>query len=321
MSRVGKLEPVSLRDVWAHEALDFTQWLAKPENLEQLGDALGLDLYEAETEVSVGRFNVDILTLDDFSKRKVVIENQLAATDHDHLGKTITYAAGLGAEVVVWIAEQAREEHQQAVEWLNENTSSDVDFFLVQVEAWRIGDSLPAPRFNPLARPNDWAKDVKQSATSAAEATDHNLRQKAFYEKVREFGREHAPNVKSWRTPRPQHWFDISIGTSQAHISLSTHSREKRVAVELHIPNNWALFDALLVRRDAIEDELGVTLDWRDLGQKKARRIVIEHAGDSFDPAQEQTVIAWLVQMADSFARVFPKHITTAISAMSREQD
>jgi hypothetical protein len=317
VNTLGKLQMVSLREVSAHEALDFTQWLAKPENLEQLGEALGIELYEAETEVSVGRFFVDILATDD-AGRKVVIENQLAATDHDHLGKTITYAAGLGAQVIVWIAETAKEEHQQAVEWLNENTTSDVHIFLVQVEAWRIGDSLPAPRFNPIAKPNDWAKAVRQSAASASQVSEVSLLQREYYEKVREHGLAHAPHIKRWQTPKAQHWFDVSIGTSRAHISLTTNSLEKRVAVEVHIRNNKQLCADLLAQREAIEAQLGLTLDWRDLPERKACRIVIEHPGDSADPEQQPELVQWMVATADAFARVFPGFIATATSKSAR---
>ncbi|GAA3640565.1 DUF4268 domain-containing protein [Microbacterium awajiense] len=313
MSTLGRLQPVSLREVWAHEALDFTQWLAKPDNLEQLGEALGIELYEAETEVSVGRFFVDILATDD-SGRKVVIENQLAATDHDHLGKIITYAAGLGAEVIVWVAETAKEEHQQAVEWLNENTTSEVHVFLVQIEAWRIGDSLPAPRFNPIAKPNDWAKDVRQSAASVTQVSEVNILQREFFERVREFGLGAAPRIKRWQTPKAQHWFDVSIGTSQAHISLTTNSLEKRVAVEIHIPNNKQLFADLLDERQVIEAQLKMSLDWRELPERKACRIVIEHRGDSADPGQQAELVQWVVATADSFARVFPGFISSALS-------
>lgn len=313
MNPLGRLQSVSLREVWAHEALDFTQWLAKPENLEQLGEALGIELYEAETEVSVGRFFVDILATDD-SGRKVVIENQLAATDHDHLGKTITYAAGLGAQVIVWIAETAKEEHQQAVEWLNENTTSDVHVFLVQIEAWRIGESLPAPRFNPIAKPNDWTKDVRQSAASATQVSEVNVLQREFYEKVREYGVAHAVHIKRWQTPKSQHWFDVSIGTSQAHISLTTNSLKRRVAVEIHIPNNKQLFAGLLDERESIEQQLGITLDWRELPDRKACRIVIEHHGDSADPAQQPELVQWMVTTADAFSRVFPGFITSALA-------
>lgn len=89
--------------------------------------------------------------------------DQLEDTNHDHLGKVITYAAGKGAEVVIWVVAHARDEHRQAIEWLNQHTDNDFGFFLVEIELWAIGDSLPAPKFNVVEQPNEWAKAIKMS--------------------------------------------------------------------------------------------------------------------------------------------------------------
>ena len=142
---LDKLERRELQDVWPHEALDFTPWLSEDANLRMLGDAIGIELELIETESSVGSFNVDIFAREAGTSRKVVIENQLKETNHDHLGKAITYAAGKSAEIVVWVVARARDEHRQAIEWLNEHTDDDVAFFLVEIELWSIGGSLPAP--------------------------------------------------------------------------------------------------------------------------------------------------------------------------------
>ena len=163
---LGNLELVNLRDVWQHEAHDFTKWLAEEENLTLLGETIGIEMELLETESSVGSFSADIFAEEVGTGRKVVIENQLEDTNHDHLGKIITYAAGKGAEVVIWVVAHARDEHKQAIEWLNEHTDSDFAFFLVEIEVWRIGKSVPAPRFNIVERPNDWAKMVKLSNES-----------------------------------------------------------------------------------------------------------------------------------------------------------
>ena len=139
---LDKLKKVELRDVWLHEALDFTRWLSEEPNLAILSSAVGIELELIETESSVGSFNVDIYAREAGTGRKVIIENQLEDTNHDHLGKVITYAAGKGAEVVVWVVARARDEHRQAIEWLNQHTDSDFGFFLVEIELWSIGDSL-----------------------------------------------------------------------------------------------------------------------------------------------------------------------------------
>lgn len=306
--QLSKLVKVPLRKVWKHEALDFTQWLAQPDNIAALSEVIGIDLVDAKPEVGVGKFYVDIVAKDE-NDRTVVIENQLESTNHDHLGKIITYAAGLGADVVVWIVERAREEHEQAIKWLNDNTTEYANFFLLQVEAWRIDDSLPAIRFNIIAKPNDWAKTVKQSATNSP-VSDLKLQQQAFFEKIREYGEEHAPHIKSWRKTRPQHWYDVSIGSSQAHIALTLQSTgAKQVTVQIYINDNKDLFGSLKSEREQIETDLAMSLDWQELPKKKACRIVINREGDFLDDSQAPDLLIWMVQTADRFAEIFPKYL------------
>ncbi len=307
MIELSKLVQIPLRDVWKHEALDFTQWLALPENIQNLSDTIGIEIINAQTEVGVGQFNVDILAEDE-SGHKIVIENQLEPTDHSHLGQIITYASGLQAEVIVWIVERAREEHEQAVNWLNENTTENANFFLLQIEAWKIGDSRPAPRFNIIAKPNDWAKTVKQSA-SGNEISDLKLKQQAFFERLREYGEENAKYIRSWRKTSPQHWYDISIGSSNANLSLTLNSRGQQVAAELYIANNKDLFHKLHASKDVIEQNLGFALVWQELPDKKASRIIAAHEGDFLNESETDGLIKWLVETANIFSHVFPKYL------------
>ena len=153
---LGRLEKVDIREIWKNEAVDFTPWLAEPANIGLLGDTIGMELEVEAVEKDVGRFFADILCKDAASDRFVVIENQIENTDHDHLGKTITYAAGLEATAIVWIAKHFGEEHRAALDWLNEITGAEVAFFGLEVEAWKIGDSPAAPKFNVVCRPNDF---------------------------------------------------------------------------------------------------------------------------------------------------------------------
>lgn len=302
---LGRLVQVPIREVWKHEAQDFTQWLALPENLEYISEAIGVELVDAQTEVSVGQFKVDILAKDE-NGRRVVVENQLEPTNHDHLGKVITYAAGLQANVVVWIVRQARAEHEQAINWLNANTTEDANFFLFQVEAWKIGDSRPAPLLNVIAQPNDWAKEVKKSADGNP-SSELKLLQAAVFERVRELGDQSAKFARRWRQARPHHWYDVAIGSSQAHIALTLNSRDKRVAVEIYIKDNKELFFKLQGQREVIESELGLELEWAELPEGKASRIITKRSGDFTDEAQVDDLVNWLVATADEFARVFPK--------------
>ena len=160
--KLGKLEQITdLRSIWKHEANDFTPWLSKDENLSMLSDVVGIDLVLEEQESSVGDFCVDLFATEEGTGRKIVIENQLEETNHDHLGKIITYASGKEAEVVIWIVRKARDEHKKAIEWLNQHTDDSSAFFLIEIEVWKIGNSDPAPKFNVVERPNDWAKAMK----------------------------------------------------------------------------------------------------------------------------------------------------------------
>ena len=184
--KLGKLNRVDLREYWKHEALDFTRWLADPENIELLSDEVGIGIQVTQTEANVGRFNVDILAEEENTGRKIIIENQLEITDHSHLGQLITYAAGLEAEFVLWIVRDVREEHRQAVDWLNEHTDEHLNFFLVGIELWQIENSPPAPKFTVISRPNEWKRSVR-SSTQDGELTDTRTKQLEFWQQLKEF--------------------------------------------------------------------------------------------------------------------------------------
>lgn len=162
MIELGMLEEITdLREVWPHEAHDFTPWLAK--NIGILGETLGIDIVIEETESAVGDFNVDIYATDAETNKKIIIENQLGDTDHDHLGKLITYASGKDADLVIWMVKKARPEHSAAIEWLNNHTDEGVGFILCEIKLYRIGNSEPAPKFEIVEQPNNWVKNVKAS--------------------------------------------------------------------------------------------------------------------------------------------------------------
>ncbi|MCZ4657034.1 DUF4268 domain-containing protein [Dietzia kunjamensis] len=308
MTELGKLEQVDLREVWRHEAADFTQWLALPENLDQLADSVlgGRTLTATGTEVNVGNYKADIVAVDS-EDRVVVIENQLEQTNHDHLGKVITYAAGKQAEVIIWIVKEAREEHENAINWLNEHTDDQVHFFLLQIEAWRIGQSPPAPRFNIVAKPNDWLKVVKQS-TAPGSPSDLKLQQQQFFEELRQLGQKISPNVKRWPEAPPRHWYDIRVGSSKGHVTVTLHSQKKHVGVEFYANQKDTFFE---LERDkgAIEDALGLTCDWHELPERNASRIMTIKDGDFRDPTVRTQLLKWAATTADNFARVFTPYL------------
>jgi hypothetical protein len=308
VAALGKLEQVDLREVWKHEAVNFTQWLALPENIDQLAEVIlgGGSLTVTGTEVNVGLYKADILAVDS-EDRVVVIENQLEQTDHDHLGKIITYGAGKQAEVIVWIVKVAREEHENAINWLNEHTDEHVHFFLIQIEAWRIGVSAPAPRFNIIAKPNDWLKVVKQS-TAPGTVSDLKLLQQQFFEEIKAFGQESAPHVKSWPKAIPQHWYDIRLGSSKGQVSITLNSQKKYVGVEFYA-NSKETFYALEAQKEQIEAALGTSCDWQELPTKTASRIITRRDGDFRDETVREELRGWAVATADKFAKVFTPYL------------
>lgn len=305
--KLSNLEKVNLREVWRHEALDFTNWLSRPENLELLSDEIGIDISLVQTEASVGNFNVDILAEEENTGRKIVIENQLEATDHDHLGKIITYASGFDAEIIIWIVKSVRDEHKQAVDWLNEHTDSNINIFAIQMEVWKISDSPYAPKFHVIAKPNDWAKAVKK-VTSQSGLSDTKLLQLEFWTKFKEFVQDNNGTFKL-RKAYPQHWYDISLGSSNAHIALTVNSQKEQMTCGIYIPDSKPLYSSLSDKRDQIEAELSEQLDWEELPEKKASRIILVHSGNFMDQSNWQNFHRWMFDKVIKFQDVFGKHI------------
>ncbi len=305
--KLSKLEKVNLREVWKHEALDFTNWLAKPENLELLSDEIGIDISLIQTEASVGNFNVDILAEEENTGRKIVIENQLEATNHDHLGKIITYASGFDAEIIVWIVKSVRDEHKQAVDWLNEHTDQKINIFSIEMEVWRIGDSPYAPKFQVIAKPNDWAKAVKK-ATNQSELSDTKLLQLEFWTKFKEYVQDNDGHIKL-RKAYPQHWYNISLGSSNAHISLTINSQSSQIACEIYIPDSKQLFSCLVSKKDEIENKLSEKLLWEELPKKKASRIKLISKGELSKQAKWEQYHAWMLEKVINFQKIFSKYI------------
>ena len=321
MIDLGKLERVDIRKVWPIESSDFTPWLAK--HLDQLGDVLKLDfdpetLTEVRTEVSVGSFSADVVA-EDTSGNKYLIENQYGNTDHDHLGKMITYAAGLGASTIIWVSEYVREEHQKAIEFLNNGTTSDLNFFLVQIEALCIGDSKPAPHFTVIEQPNAWGKMMRRTSCVNRSASDDLAAFKFnFWTKVLEFGRELEPSIK-WHNPIAEAWSDLSTGKGFSLITMLVNVgnvRPPRVAVAYRFwpkedgkaTHDKALFDQFTSHKEDIEHELDARLAWDRLDDKGYSQAILTREGDYRDETQHDEIAKWLVETAAAFFRIMPKY-------------
>jgi hypothetical protein len=306
--QLAKLEKVDLRNVWKHEASNFTNWLAESENLELLSEEIGIDIRLIQTEASVGKFNVDILAEEENTGRKIVIENQLEVTDHDHLGKIITYASGFDAEIIIWIVKTVRDEHKQAIDWLNEHTDNKINFFSIQMEVWKISDSPFAPKFSVIAQPNNWAKAVKTSSNSNNKLTETKLLQLEFWEKFKDYAEENQYKIKL-RKAYAQHWYDVSFGSSLAHITLTINSQSNQITCELYITDSKPLFHELSLHKSDIESKLGYSLSWEELPNKKASRIKTTNSVDFLTVEKWSEYHKWMCENAIKFQNVFSKHV------------
>jgi hypothetical protein len=301
---LSKLNKVDLRDVWEHEALDFTNWLSQKENLDALSEEIGVDIKLIKTEANVGKFSVDILAEEEASGRKIIIENQLEDTNHDHLGKIITYASGYDAEIIIWIVRHVRDEHQKAIDWLNEHTDENIGFFLIKIELWQIEGSNPAPKFEIIVSPNEWAKAIKIIPPNGI--TDTKLQQLEFWNKLKNYIRGNDTIIRL-QTPRPQHWYTVSMGSSDGHVTLTVNSRENLIGCEVYISRNKELFNFLKKQKEEIEKEIGETAEWVDAAV--ASRIRIKKAvSDAFNQAEADKYFAWLYEKAILFQKIFGKY-------------
>lgn len=311
---LGRLENVDLRDIWVSEASDFTPWLARDENLQLLGEALGIPLELEAQEKNVGPFRADILCKDVETDRWVLVENQLERTDHNHLGQLLTYAAGLQAVTIVWIAANFTEEHRATLDWLNEITDESFHFFGLEVELWRIGNSPAAPRFNMVSKPNDWSKAVNAAARrmDTEELSEVRRAQLEYWDALYKVLENCGAPFNTNRTARPQSWTTFPIGRSKFHLAAVMQRQEQRVRTELYIRGSEAKahFNLLLRQKEEVERELGYPLDWEELPQRQDARVAV-YLND-VDPENREDwgrQHQWLAERLVEFHRVFAPRI------------
>ena len=285
MDGLGKLEKVDLRKAWSSESSDFTPWLAQQENLALLGDTIGIDDIELEgQEKDVGPFRADIVCKDTTNDSLILIENQLERTDHSHLGQLLTYASGLNAVTIVWIAEKFTDEHRAALDWLNDITDDKFNFIGLEIELWKIGDSRMAPKFNIVSKPNDWSR----TTTKAAKGNTTPIKQLQF-EYWTEF-KKYLEERRSFLKPQkasPQHWLNMTIGKSHFHLTSFVDTWGKKVSVGLILtgPNAKPHFHLLEEQKKDVENVIGEKLLWRELPNKNSSQIMLRFLDT--DPTQK----------------------------------
>ncbi|MCB0701629.1 MAG: DUF4268 domain-containing protein [Ignavibacteriae bacterium] len=304
---LGEIKIVNLRKIWKNEYSNFTPWLS--ENLHLLGKAIGIELEFEAKEVSVGPFSADILAKDTGTDKFVIIENQLEKTDHDHLGKCITYASVLDASAVIWIASKFTDEHKKALDWLNDHTSEEIGFYGIKVELWQIENSLPAVRFNVISQPNLAVRQASKSKEQT-ELTENRRTQLKFWE---EFSTKliETRKIGSVQSPRAQYWFDVALGKSGIHLSNTFNTETNEIGVRVYINNKkvedwWPYFES---RKVEIEQKMGIKLNWNPNPDNKDKVIMLVKAFNLEQNEEWEAALDWLVDYTLRFREVFSNEI------------
>ena len=304
---LGNMQRVRPRDIWPDEARDFTPWLAN--NIDLLGDALGMNLECRKREAAVGIYSLDILARDTERDRFVAIENQLGITDHSHLGQVLTYAGGYDANVIVWVAGEFRDEHRRALDLLNRRTGDDTEFYGVEVEPLKIDNSRVGVNFKLVAIPSEW-RNMKQR--SKGSGVRHDERYKQFYgtlvsrlqNEILGFTDLSVEDIDT------KHFCSLAPAGKNARYSASFRALGHRPWVQLIIRSGdrtWdkKVFNQLRQHRDEIESELGESLVWRPEHSKQSGIMLSRNGSIDDDEEMLEEIRDWMVEWLLRFKEVF----------------
>lgn len=311
---LGKLEKVELRQIWKTEDQGFTPWLAEEGNLALLGETIGIELELEAQEKDVGPFRADILCKNIEDDSWVLIENQIEKTDHRHLGQIMTYAAGLQAVTIVWVASKFTEEHRATLDWLNEITDEKFRFFGLEVELWKIGDSPAAPKFNIISQPNNWSKTISQAAKNISDGLSSETKalQYRYWQKLVDYLESKNSKLRT-QDPRPRHWQTFAVGRSHFYINATLNTLSNKISVELCIADkneSKAFYRLLEADKNAIENEVGTSLEWKENPEKTQSKIIISKNDVNIDnEADWNNQHEWFKTNIEKFDRVFRNRV------------
>lgn len=298
-----KLEKISPKKQWPHEAHDFTPWLA--ENLQLLGDVIGYDLELVGQEVSVGPYSADIVAQDSNTGDKIVIENQLEKTNHDHLGKCITYMSVLDAKKVVWITPEFTDEHRKAMEWLNDNTVTELEFYAIELSLLKIDKDKASVVFDKIVEPNEVVKEAKQGKKELSPLQEKQLK---FWTQFRESITDKFPHPQ---VARAQYWYDMTMGKSGIFVSNTYNTQADIIGSRVYINSSIAtkMLAFLTERKDAIEKELGFEMTWDPNPNAKDKVITIQKHFNMDESDDWNEALKWLKKTSFKIHEVFSKVI------------
>lgn len=317
---LGNLEKVEVRKVWTSESSEFTPWLAREENLRLLGKTIGFELELEAQEKEVGPFRADILCKETLNDSWVLIENQLDRTDHKHLGQLLTYAAGLKAVTIIWIAHPFTDEHRAALDWLNDITDDRFNFFGLEIELWQIGNSKKAPKFNIISKPNDWVRSVTEMANKATteDLTVAKQTQLEFWTEFKIYCENTDVKFRPTK-PLPQHWMNIAIGKTGFKLTAiasfwnseteSFDKNELRTQLEIYDDKSKEHFSAFENQKIQIESDFGKELTWYKTEESKTCRIYTRIDADLEDRDQWPEYFEWLTKNMNQLYKTFHQRI------------
>ena len=313
-NRLDRLKKISLKEIWDNEAQDFTPWLAEEKNLELLSETIRTPLELEAQEKDVWPFRADILCKNTEDDSWVLIENQIDKTDHKHLGQLLTYASGLQAVTIVWIASKFTEEHRAALDWLNKITDDDFRFFGLEIELWTIGNSPAAPKFNIVSKPNNWSKTISQAAKNISEGIESETKamQYRYWQGLIDYLENNGSKLRT-QDPRPRHWQTFAVGRSHFYIDATVNTRDSRLGIGLKIADkNHAknFYNLLVLDKEEIEAEMQEKLEWRELPDNtKSEIILFKNNVNLSDKKDWNTQYGWFKTNIEKFDKVFRKRI------------
>jgi hypothetical protein len=305
--QIGKIRKVSLRELWKREDKGFTKWLE--EHIDYLNDVIGFDISIESREENVGPFRVDLYG-EDNNGNKVIIENQLEKTDHTHLGQIITYLTNLEANTAIWISSDPVEEHKKAIDWLNETTPDDISFYLIQLEAIKIGDEpIAAPLFTVVKRPSYKIKQIGEEKKKHAQR--HVIRKDFWTHFINSINKKNSMcnNVN----PGTENWLPIAIGMSGVSINIVISKKYARSEIYINRgtkEENKRIFDYFFSNKSSIETDFGSQLTWERMEDNVTSRI--KHQLDGVDVSKKDDwdrMIEFLIDSAIRMDQAFKKHI------------
>jgi len=313
MSKINlsKIEKVDLREVFSNER-QFSTWLKK--NVKELSDLIEIDIGDLKREDRVGNFSADLVGTELNSEDQIIIENQFGKSNHDHLGKIITYASGKNAKYVIWIAEKMGEEHQKALEWLNENSSEDISFFGIEIRTIRISNSDPAMDFKLIISPNTWGREVRRRTQS--QMTDK--RKQSYMKFFTRLVAEYSKTKLDWSSLKPRYAAFINFGAGKGGFNFRWSFRgNNRFNTELFIDTgskeeNKNYFNELKRYQEQI-NKMIPGIEWEELPDRKGSRIAVYYqmptSAKKLNDKQIDKLIIWCIEQMDLFKKAFSKYI------------